>query len=142
MIIVNSDTSLSAASHKLSEMYAKHKFLRITVKTGKDRSSNYNALSHAWYAQIADELKDDDALGWKCHCKLHIGVPLLRAEDAEFREFYDNAIKGLSYEQKLKVMKYLPVTSLMTNEQFGKYCKEMQSYFDDLDVHLEFINED
>jgi hypothetical protein len=140
MITINSDNSLSAASQKIKEMYAKHKYLRITVKTGKDRSDDYNALSHVWYAQIANELKDDDALGWKCHCKLHFGVPLLRAEDDEFREFYDNSIKCLSYEQKLKVMKYLPVTSLMTNEQFGKYCKEMQLYFYDLDVHLEFVD--
>ena len=140
MITVNSDNSLIEASKKIKEMYAQHKFLRITIKTGKDRSLDYNALSHVWYAQIADELKDDDALGWKCHCKLHFGVPLLRAEDAEFREFYDNSIKGLSYEQKLKAMKYLPVTSIMTNEQFGKYCKEMQLYFYDLDVHLEFVD--
>lgn len=140
MITVNSDNSLIAASLKIKEVYAKHKYLRITVKTGKDRSLDYNALSHVWYAQIADELKDDDALGWKCHCKLHFGVPLLRAEDAEFREFYDNSIKCLSYEQKLKAMKYLPVTSIMSNEQFGKYCKEMQLYFYDLDVHLEFVD--
>jgi hypothetical protein len=139
-MIINSDKTLLSTVDSIKNLYDKHKFLRITIKTGKDRSLDYNAISHVWYAQIANELKDDDALGWKCHCKLHFGVPLLRAEDAEFRECYDSSIKFLSYEQKLKVMKYLPVTSIMTNEQFGKYCKEMQSYFYDLDLHLEFVD--
>lgn len=138
MIIINSDKTLLSTVDNIKNLYDKHKFLRITIKTGKDRSLDYNSLSHVWYSDIADQLKDEDALGWKNYCKLHFGVPLLRAEDEEFRGIYDNSIKLLSYEKKLQAMKYFPVTSIMTNEQFGKYLHEIQLYFYDLGVNLTF----
>lgn len=138
MIIINSDKTLFLLIDNIKDLYDKHKFLRIIIKTGKDRSLDYNSISHVWYAEIANQLKDEDALGWKNHCKLHFGVPLLRAEDEEFREIYDKSIKLLSYEKKLQAMKYFPVTSIMTNEQFGKYLQEIQLYFCDLGVNLTF----
>lgn len=138
-IIINSPDSLQRAIGDLRESFAKHHFLRLNIKTGKDRSLDFNAISHVWYEQIARELREDDALGWKSFCKLNFGVPIMRAEDDEFREFYDSSIKqSLSYEQKLTAMKYLPVSSLMTNTQFKAYCDEMQRYFMTLGVRLEF----
>ena len=116
-LVINSDISLQSVIGALREMYREHKYVKINAKTGKARSLDQNAIGHAWYEQIARELREDDALGHKCYCKLHHGVPILRAEDEEFREAYDAAIKGLSYEQKLKVMRILPVTSLMNKEQ-------------------------
>lgn len=103
---------------------------------GKQRSLPQNSFSHSWYAEIAKALPEDDALGWKCYCKLHHGVPILRAEDEEFRIAYDTAIKGLSYEQKLGVMKILPVTSRMNKEQMTKYANAVRDYFLPLGVVL------
>lgn len=136
--IINSAESLSTVIGELREQWARHKFLRLSIKTGKARSLDQNAVTHCWYEQIARELREDDALGWKCYAKLHHGVPILRAEDAEFRETYDSAIKGLSYEQKLKVMRLLPVTSLMTKEQLSKYAEAVQDDFRRRGVVLEF----
>lgn len=93
------------------------------------RNRGQNDLSHALYEDIARALPEDDALGWKCYTKLHHGVPLLRAEDEEFRETYDKAIKGLTYEQKLAVMKILPVTSLMNKKQISKYIEAVKADF-------------
>lgn len=103
---------------------------------GKQRSLPQNSFSHAWYMEIAAALPEDDAAGWKCYCKLHHGVPILRAEDEEFRVAYDAAIKGLSYEQKLSVMKILPVTSRMNGEQMTKYANAVRDYFLPLGVVL------
>ena len=128
-LTINSAESLSLALGDIRESWNRHKFLRLTVKTGQDRSRKQNNFSHAWYEQIARELREDDTLGWKRYCKLHHGVPILRAEDAEFREMYDAAIKGLTYEQKLKVMGFLPVTSLMTKEQLTKYAEAVAEDF-------------
>lgn len=136
--IINSAESLSTVIGELREQWARHKFLRLSIKTGKARSLDQNAVTHCWYEQIARELREDDALGWKCYAKLHHGVPILRAEDAEFRETYDSAIKWLSYEQKLKVMRLLPVTSLMTKEQLRKYAEAVQDDFRRRGVVLEF----
>jgi len=137
-IVINSAESLSRALGDIREAWNKHKFLRVNVRTGKDRSLPQNAVTHVWYSQIANELREDDELGWKCYCKLHHGVPILRAENEEFRLAYDNAIKGLSYEQKLQVMRLLPVTSLMTKEQLSKYAEAVQADFARRGVRLEF----
>lgn len=139
VIVINSDTSLQSAFGLLRELYSKHRFVKVSAKTGKARSLDQNSISHAWYEQIARELREDDALGWKAYCKLNHGVPILRAEDEEFREFYDQSIKfALTYEQKLTAMKYLPVTSLMTKPQLSAYLEAMQADFARRGVRLEF----
>jgi hypothetical protein len=102
-------------------------------------SLDQNAISHAWYEQLARELREYDALGWKCECKLLHGVPILRAEDPEFRRFYDGAIKAtLMYPEKLAAMKFVPVTSLMTKQQLSKYLEAMREHFLRRGVRLEF----
>ena len=137
-LVINSDMSLQSVIGDLREMYRQHRYIKISAKTGKARSLDQNAISHAWYEQISRELREDDSLGWKCYCKLHHGVPILRAEDEEFREAYDATIKGMTYEQKLKVMRMLPVTSLMTKPQLSKYLEAMQCDFERRGVRLEF----
>lgn len=137
-LIANSDDSLSSVFGELREQYKRHRYLRISFKSGKDRSPDQNAIGHVWYEQLARELREFDALGYKAFCKLHFGVPILRAEDEEFRKFYDKAIKlSLSYEQKLDAMKFVPVTSLMTTDQKSRYLVEVQKHFAP-QVRLEF----
>lgn len=109
----------------------------VTVQDG-ERSLSQNALSHAWYQQMAAELPEDDATGWKSYCKLHHGVPILRTECNDFRAFYDEAIKGLTYEHKLAAMKFMPVTSLMTKSQLSAYLEEVKKDFARRGVLLEF----
>lgn len=135
---VNSEASLQLFIGDLRELYRANKYLKISAKVGKARSLDQNAISHAWYEQLARELREDDALGWKSFCKLHCGVPILRAEDEDFRVFYDGAIKGLQYEQKLKAMKFMPVTSLMTKAQLSKYLEDVQDFFQQHGVRLMF----
>lgn len=106
------------------------RYVANVVEIEKNRTDLQNRLSHAWYQQLANELKENDSLGWKCYCKLHFGVPILRAEDDEFRKVYDGAIKSMTYENKLEVMKILPVTSLMKTKQLTKYLDEMKGWFE------------
>lgn len=138
LLIANSRESLSNALGEIRGAWDLSKYLKISFTSGKARSISQNAISHAWYEQLARELREDDAIGHKCYCKLHHGVPILRAEDGEFREAYDATIKGMSYEQKLKAMRILPVTSLMTKPQLSKYLEAIQSDFDRRGVRLEF----
>ena len=138
---INSTEGLQSFIGDLRTLWDKHKFLRVSIKTGKDRSLPQNAITHAWYEQLARELREDDALGWKSYCKLHHGVPILRAEDEDFRVAYDQVIKPLAYEQKLAAMKFWPVTSLMTKDQLSKYAEAMQADFLRRGVRLEFPEE-
>ena len=138
-VVVNSAERLQAILGDIREQWGKHHYLRVTIKTGKDRSLDQNAISHAWYEQIARELREDSAEGVKEECKLRFGVPIMRADDEDFREMYDVAIKGhLSYEQKLRAMRFLPVTSLMTVQQLSRYLVDMQNHFATRGVLLEF----
>lgn len=110
---------------------------------GRDskRSKPQNDQSFVWYEEIAKHLPDDDISGWRCYCKLHHGVPILRAESEAFRESYDYAIKGLDYEQKLQAMKILPVTSLMNKSQMTKYFDAVQDDFFKRGVDLRFLRD-
>ena len=137
--IINSEQSLSKVIEDIRDLYNQQKFLKVSIKFGKDRSIQQNSASHLWYSQIAVELKEDDALGWKCYCKLHHGVPILRAEDADFKSVYDKAIKGMSYEKKLLVMRFIPVSSLMTKVQLTRYLEAIQSDFLNRGIKLKFL---
>jgi Fe-S cluster assembly scaffold protein SufB len=139
--VINSDLALQTVLGELRELYRQHRYVKITAKAGSARSLDQNAISHAWYEQLSRELREDDALGWKSYCKLHHGVPILRAEDEDFRVAYDRVIKPLAYEQKLAAMKFWPVTSLMTKEQLSKYAEAMQVDFLRRGVRLEFPEE-
>jgi len=135
---IHSLADLSRVLGDLREAYTLAGFVKGSYTTSRPRSHDQNAISHAWYGQIATELREDDELGWKCYAKLHHGVPILRAESEHFRENYDAAIKGLTYEQKLKVMRLLPVTSLMTKAQKSKYLEAVQDDFKGRGVILSF----
>lgn len=140
-IYVGNETGLRTATGKLARLYAEHKKLRIAVYEYKPRSLNQNNISHAWYAEIAKQLPEDNASGWKSYCKLHHGIPILRFDDEEFKEFYDGSIKKLTYEEKLTAMKYLPVTSWMNTTQFTVYLEEVRNDFINRGIVLEYPDE-
>src|SRR3546814_16621942 len=85
----------------MRQAFRENQYMRISFSTEKDRTLSQNAISHAWYAQIAAELRESTEYGVKCECKLRYGVPILRAADEQFRELYDYVIRPLSSEQKL-----------------------------------------
>ena len=127
--ILNSEIGLQSFIGSLRELWHSRHYLEITVKEGKGRSIEQNAVMHGWFGQVARELRDEDARGVKRFCKLHFGVPILRAEDDEFREAYDGVVKPLPYEQKLVAMDILPVTSRMTTLQLEKCMTDIQGHY-------------
>lgn len=135
---VNSEKQLSRVIGDIRELYAKNRYVRVQMSTGKRRSLDQNAISHVWYEQVAEELREDTALGVKRFCKLHFGVPILRADSPDFRELYDATIKPMPYEHKLRAMDLLDVTSLMEKAQFSQYLEEVQRHYLSRNVRLEF----
>ncbi|MEX0385843.1 hypothetical protein [Spiribacter onubensis] len=99
----------------------------VSIKTGAKRSLDQNRLQRQWLNEAATQ-GDQTAEEYRAYCKLHIGVPILRSEDEDFRVQYDAIIKPLPYEQKLLLMQEpiaFPVTSLMTTSQMGRYLDAM-----------------
>jgi hypothetical protein len=137
-ITIYSEESLQRALGDLRGLFAKHHYLRLNVKSGKDRTMDQNRILHAWLGQLSRELPENDELGWKAFAKLHYGVPILRAEDEEFRGKYDAVVKPMSYEQKLAIMEFWPVTSIMTIPQLSKFLEAMQAGLAQRGVRLMF----
>lgn len=126
-VIVNSKQSLESCQLAMAAAWDKDKYIRVSWKIGKDRSMDQSALAEIWYRQVSHELSEDTPEGIKCEMKLRLGVPILRATDDNFRAMWDEKIKGIfTYEQKLALMQYLPVTSLLTVEQMSQYLDNMQ----------------
>lgn len=137
-LIVNSDQSLQDAIGELRQQYGAKRYVSVQITAGKSRTLDQNAIAHVWYEQVARELREDDAAGVKCFCKLHFGVPILRDESDVFREKYDRLIKPMRYDEKLELMEWFPVTSLMTTPQLSKYLEKVQAHYQGRGVWLEF----
>lgn len=105
--------------------------LPFTVKvSSSDRSLSQNALSHVWYGQIAQQDRSMNTAQARRFCKLHFGVPIMRAQEESFRTAWDGMIKTrMSYPEKLMLMDWWPVTSLMDREQMGEYLTAVQEHY-------------
>ena len=93
----------------------------VTIKIADEsRSDKQNRLAFSWY-QIMGAMTGHGKEHERAYCKLTYGIPILRRDDAEFNQFYNQALMHLTYEQQLKAMEYLSVTSLMGVRQFAEY---------------------
>lgn len=139
---INSDSSLAEFQNDVMWLYEQNKYITFSApRIGKDRTLSANALSHVWYGQADKQLGQQIGTA-RNFCKLHFGIPILRAEDPEFQLMYDQAIKHNSYELKLKIMAYWPVTSLMSREQMARYLTAVQvHYADNEQIVLESVGE-
>ena len=109
------------------------KFLRgrklpqtVSAEDGRDRSLEQNRTQFLWAREAADQRGDMTTDDVRCEWKLIYGVPILRAENDDFRAIYDEAIKPLPYPLKLKAMRFIPVTSEMTVKQMVAYLDTIQ----------------
>ena len=105
--------------------------LTVTVTIGDPRRASQNRLAQRWFSDISRQKEDETHEDIRAFCKLHFGVPILRAENEAFRQSYDKAMKSLPYEAKLAAVKAfdLPVTRLMTKDQMTAFMDEMQRYW-------------
>ena len=100
--------------------------LTVQHKQGADRSLDQNHLQFLWANEFAAAMGDRTGAEVRHDWKLRHGVPILRAEDEGFRASYDKSLKGLSFAEKLALMEYIPVTSLMTVKQMTAYLDAVQ----------------
>lgn len=114
--------------------------LTVTIEGERNqRSIRQNKTQRMWIKEIAQQLGDQSEEEVRGYCKLTIGVPILRAENDEFRERYDKIVRPLPYDQKLALMMEpfdMPVTRIMTTKQHAKYLDEIQRHFAEQGVIL------
>ena len=108
------------------------------IVAGRRRTVEQNRLQRTWVKEIAEQA-GETAEYWRGYCKLCIGVPILRAENDEFRAKYDAHVKPLDYETKIAIMQEpldLPVTRLMTTAQKTAYLDQIFRHFSEQGVVL------
>lgn len=128
--IVNSTATLASTQAMLRQLFERDRYLKVTVVSGKKRSLDQNALARAWAKQISLTLGDTTPDEAHAQNKLMIGVPILRADSEDFAQQYDSLIKGrFTYEEKLKLMDWFPVTSLMNKRQLSQYLENVQQHY-------------
>lgn len=136
-ISVNSTTKLSEAISKLTSMFRDKKFVVVSLRPGKDRTLDQNALWFAFYKRIAEMTQIGDAADARRYCKLHIGVQILLNEDVEFQQAWYRVMRHLTYEEKLAAMggcklfgpDGMPVTSLFNRAQGVAYTDRILAEF-------------
>ena len=109
-----------------------------------NRSEMQNRTVFMWYREIAKAKGDETATDVRAYCKLHYGGPILREDNDDFREDYDQIVRPLSYENKLKIMVEpldLPVTRIMSVDQMQRYMEEVEKYGYSFGVELTIPNE-
>jgi ribosomal protein L39E len=112
--------------------------MTVNIKKGKDRTVAQNKLQRMWMLE-AESQGDQTAEEYRGYCKLHIGVPILRSQDDDFKAAYDAVIRPLTYEQKLKAMMIpldFSVSRLMTTKQFNEYSKKIYEHFTSKGIKL------
>lgn len=113
--------------------------LTVTVGKGGKRTLKQNKLQRLWMNEIAEQLGDQTAEEIRGYCKLTIGVPILRADNDEFRERYDAIVKPLPYEQKLALMMEpldFPVSRLMNTKQATTYLDGVHRHFSEKGIAM------
>jgi hypothetical protein len=136
-ISVNSTTKLSEAISKLTSMFRDKKFVVVSLRPGKDRTLDQNALWFGFYKRIAEMTQIGDAADARRYCKLHIGVQILLNEDEEFQRAWYRIMRHLTYEEKLAAMggcklfgpDGMPVTSLFNRAQGVAYTDRILAEF-------------
>lgn len=111
------------------------------MKHAPKRSLSANALSHVWYAEIAKQKGDETPEDIRRHCKAYFGIPILLRDSQEFRERYSRLIKTrFTTEEKLELMGWFPVTSLMSKTQMKEYLETLQNEFGKQGIILESVD--
>lgn len=98
----------------------------VEYRQGRDRSLDQNELMWMWATEAARQRGDMESDEVQREWKLIYGVPILREEEADFREVYDKALKGQPYPVKIDAMRYLPITSIMTVKQMTRLLDTIQ----------------
>lgn len=113
--------------------------LTVTTTKGGKRTLKQNALNRKWMGEIAEQLGDQTSEEVRGYSKLTIGVPILRAENDEFREAYDATVRPLPYELKLRLMMEpfdFAVTRKMNTKQFTTYLDGVHRHFSEKGIAL------
>lgn len=104
------------------------------------RSDKQRMLGGKWYSEIAKQTYQGTKEVER-YCKLNFGIPILIRDREGFADMWEPQAEGLSYENQLKAMDFLKVTSLLTVKQNAEYLNNMQEHFEKNGIFLSTGND-
>lgn len=124
----------------ISDLIGKYPVCTVTIEEGehKKRSLNANALQAVWIKQIAGYTGDSiDQV--RSDLKILIGLPVLlfdtiteeEKETARICQYMLDKIQfnTMSLNRKRKLLRMIPVTSVMTKRQHSEFMKNVQAEY-------------
>tara|TARA_R110000764_G_C10813085_1_gene360565 strand:- start:119 stop:556 length:438 start_codon:yes stop_codon:yes gene_type:complete len=120
-------------------LHGRKKPFTVNITDGLPRTIDQNKLQRKWMNEAAEQLQTDTAEDFRGYCKLHFGVAILKAADDAFAAEYDEVIRPMTYEAKLKLMKVpfdFGITRKMKTNQKSQYLDKVFAHFSNLGVQL------
>ena len=105
-------------------------------EAAKRRSNAQNKLVYAIYQRIAKTLHGGDESHTRRECKLLIGCRILRRDSYKFAAVYDEIIRPLAYESKIKAMDLVSVSSIMSVKQGTEFIKKIIEKYTEAGVYF------
>ena len=138
-------STVSYVNQELNKLIANDntKAYRLVVSEWKEkRGLSANNQQHLWYSEISKHRGDMTALDVKNECKHLIGLPLLlnSAKHGDKMEFLLCKLDYYkhSYENQLKLIQCLEVTSLFNTAESKEYMNNMIHYYNDHGIPIKF----
>ena len=128
-MIVNSKESAKECYCEILNQFIKHKFLNI--KIAKDsRTLAQNRWQFKAYSML-EKQGDMSAAEYRNVCKFNHGLSIRARDEPEFATLLRPMLQALTYEQKIKSMSFIDVTSLFNVEQMGEYIEAICKAYND-----------
>lgn len=112
------------------------------VDWSEKRGLSANNLSHVWYKQIADHsaLTEPEA---KSYCKMEFGISIiLERGDDDYKDTLAYILDSVnfnhqSFENKVKLMSGIAITSKFTTKEMSQYMDSIQRFYGMQGINLE-----
>lgn len=108
-LTLNSAQSVADGYKQVAEFWKEHRYVNLTVNDR--RSLDQNAAIRVAYKQVMDKEGARTGKEIERHFKMNYGAPILAREDVVFGDLFMRLKRIYSYEQMLKVMDTLQITS-------------------------------
>lgn len=139
--LVKDELQLLALMHEIAK--AGDFPLEISAKKAGKRSLDANAVIHVWYKQIAEQFGHSIPYT-EGYCKLTFGIPILLERGDKAAKMISYTFDKLSFrlwphEKKIDYMEIMPVTRLMTTAEHCNYREQMQRYYAEQGLFLDYL---
>lgn len=127
--IVNSKESAAECCTEVLNFFKEHHYIRVSIKaeTRTERQNNWQFQAYKMLEAQGDLTRYE----YRNYCKYHFGLSIRAESDQLFAALMRPMLLKLTYEERIKAMAFIDVTSTFDVEQMASYINEMSIHFAD-----------